>query len=82
MAPSARPRRRHGGRPAEYRQRQCPQGDAAGTGSLVISGGQVHAFGGITVGDVYSQGGSTGLLSLQGGLLDLASRHRRRPSAA
>ncbi len=48
-------------------------GDPAGTGSVVISGGQVHAFGGITVGDVYSQGGSAGLLSLQGGILDLTS---------
>ncbi len=51
----------------------APDGDAAGTGSVVISGGRVNAFGGITVGDVYSQGGSAGLLSLQGGLLDLTS---------
>ena len=34
-----------------------PDGDAPGTGSVVISGGQVNAFGGITVGDVYNQGG-------------------------
>ena len=49
-----------------------PDGDAAGAGSVVISGGQVNAFGGITVGNVYNQGGA-GLLSLQGGLLDLTA---------
>ena len=50
-----------------------PDGDAPGAGSVVISGGQVNAFGGITVGDVYNQGGGDGLLSLQGGLLDLTA---------
>ena len=50
----------------------APDFDAAGAGSVVITGGQVHAFGGITIGNVYNQGG-VGSLSLQGGLLDLAS---------
>ena len=49
-----------------------PDGDLAGTGSVVISGGQVNAFGGITVGNVYNQGG-VGWLSLQGGVLDLTA---------
>ena len=48
-------------------------GDTAGSGSLAITGGLVHAFGGITIGDVYSQGGSAGLLSVQGGTLNMAS---------
>ena len=50
----------------------APDYDAPGAGSVVITGGQVNAFGGVTVGNVYNQGG-TGLLSLQGGLLDLTS---------
>ena len=50
----------------------APDADAAGTGSVVISGGQVNAFGGITIGNVYNQGG-VGWLSLQGGVLDLTA---------
>ena len=50
----------------------APNYDAAGTGSVVISGGQVNAFGGITIGNVYNQGG-VGWLSLQGGVLDLTA---------
>jgi autotransporter-associated beta strand protein len=50
----------------------APDGDAPGAGSVVITGGRVNAFGGITIGNVYNRGG-VGLLSLQGGQLDLTA---------
>ena len=46
-------------------------GDAGGYGEVDITGGTVNAGGGITIGNVYG-GGGTGLLNLNGGLLDLA----------
>ena len=48
--------------------------DPVGSGTVTLSGGTVNAFGGVTVGDVYSHGGAAaGLLDLAGGMLDLTA---------
>ena len=46
-------------------------GDPAGNGTLQINGGTVQAHAGVMVGDVFNIGGSTGVLNLAGGMLDV-----------
>ena len=46
-------------------------GDPGGNGTVNITGGTVQAGAGVMVGDVFQIGGATGLLNLNGGLLDV-----------
>ena len=54
-----------------------PDGDAAGTGSVVISGGQVNAFGGITDRQRLQPGRQCGLAQPPGRPAGSDQRHRR-----
>ena len=47
--------------------------DWGGNGTVNITGGTVQAHAGVMIGDVNSDGGVTGLLNLNGGVLDLAA---------
>ena len=48
-------------------------GDPTGNGTLAVTGGTLNAYGNMTVGDAYAQGGGSGLFTLAGGVVDLKS---------